>query len=390
MSAAASSDRGRALIVGGGIGGLATAHALLSHGIDAVVFERADDIDKIQLGGGFHMWANASRALQRLGLYDQVQAIGAPLDVVEYRTSRGRLLATWPVDELAREHGVVDVGVSRQDLQTLLVEAVGAERLRLGAVCTGFQQDDDGVRVEFADGSREQGSLLVAADGLHSVIRAQIHGQRAPRYAGYTQWQSLIEDHDQLLQSRQEQVLFGPGARAVLHHVGGDRLFWAVVLYGDASGPETRADRDELVARFAGWHGSVEAAIAATAQEQIAQLQIYDREPIASWGVGRVTLLGDAAHPMTTNLSQGVCQVLEDAAMLGRCVQDVEDIELALKAYEQARIARTTTLVNQSSRIARAGAWRRPLTCAVRDRLTALILGGPGLKAHRQLAAADL
>jgi 2-polyprenyl-6-methoxyphenol hydroxylase-like FAD-dependent oxidoreductase len=379
----------RALIVGGGIGGLATAYALVSQGIDALVFEQADDVRKIQLGGGFHIWTNAARALQRLGLYDQVQAIGAPLDVTEYRTHSGRLLATWPVGEIAHENGLVDVGVSRQDLQALLVEAVGPDRIRLGARCTGFEQDDAGVRLTLADGGEERGSLLIAADGLRSTIRAQLHGEHAPRYAGYTQWQSLVSDAGCPLPPRDERVLFGPGSRAILHRVGGDRLFWAVVLYGPQDGPVSQAGRGTLLERFAGWQEPLVAAIAATPPEDIARLQIYDRAPLSSWGVGRVTLLGDAAHPMTTNLSQGACQVLEDAAALARCLRGADDTVAALRSYEQLRIRRTTPLVRQSARIARVGALRNPLLCALRNRATAFTLGGPGLKAQRRFVAVE-
>jgi 2-polyprenyl-6-methoxyphenol hydroxylase-like FAD-dependent oxidoreductase len=385
-----SESRERALIVGGGIGGLATAHALLNQGMEVRVFEQASDVRKIQLGGGFHIWTNAARALQRLGLYEQVQAIGAPLDITEYRTEHGKLLAGWPVGEIARENGVVDVGVSRQDLQALLVEAVGADRMQLGARASSFEQDGEEVRLRLSDGREERGSLLIAADGLRSAMRAQIHGEQEPHYAGYTQWQSLIPGAGYSLPPRDEHVLFGGGARAILHRVGGERLFWAAVIYGEEGGPVAQAGKDALLRRFAGWQEPLTQAIAATPEEQIARLQIYDRKPISSWGVGRVTLLGDAAHPMTTNLSQGACQTLEDAAVLARCLREQQSVQSALRAYEQARIKRTTPVVKQSARVARTGALRRPLAVALRDRMTAITLGGPVLKAHRRFVAAEL
>ncbi len=381
----------RALIVGGGIGGLATAYGLLAQGRDVTVFEQAGDVRKIQLGGGFHIWTNAARALQQFGLYERVQAIGAPLEATEYLTAKGKPLAMWPVAEIARENGVVDVGVSRQDLQALLVEAVGVDRIRLGARCTGFEQNGEGVRLRLADGGDEQGSVLVGADGLRSTVRAQLHGEHEPHYVGYTQWQSLIPDDEAYaLPQGAERVLFGAGSRAVLHHVGGERLFWAAVLYGKPNGPEAQAGKEALLERFADWQEPLTAAIAATPQEQIARLQIYDRKPLAQWGEGRVTLLGDAAHPMTTNLSQGANQTLEDAAVLTRCLGEATDSESALRAYEEARIKRTTAVVKQSALLARTGALKRPLAVAARERMTALTLGGPALKAHRRFVAAEL
>lgn len=380
----------RVLIVGGGIGGLASAYGLMRQGKDVVVFEQASDVRKIQLGGGFHIWTNAARALQQLGLYDRVQAIGAPLNATDYLTAKGKPLASWPVAEISRENGVIDVGVSRQDLQALLVEAVGVDHIRLGARCTGFAQDKEGVRLSLADGSEEQGSLLIGADGLRSTVRAQIHGEQEPHYVGYTQWQSLIPDEGYALPPGAERVLFGAGSRAVLHHVGGERLFWAAVLYGAPDGPEAKAGKEALLKRFAGWQEPLTTAIVATPQEQIARLQIYDRKPLSQWGTGRVTLLGDAAHPMTTNLSQGANQTLEDAAVLTRCLRKGADSEPALRAYEQARIKRTTPVVKQSALLARTGALKRPLAVAARNRMTALTLSGPALKAHRRFVAAEL
>ncbi len=384
-------SQGRALIVGGGIGGLATAHSLGRLGIESVVFERADAIRKIQIGGGFHMWTNAVRALARLGLYDQVQAIGAPLARTQYRSWKGRPISTWPVAEIAEANEVTDVGVSRQDLQALLVEAVGLERIRLGSTVAGFDQDGDEVTLTLADGSIERGSLLIGADGLRSSIRAQIHGDGPPRYAGYTQWQSLIPDPDhEFLEAGDERVLFGRGARAVLHHVGGGRLFWAAVIYGDERGPEAAAGRELLLERFRDFEEPLAAAIAATPPERIARLQIYDRRPIEDWGRGRVTLLGDAAHPMTTNLSQGACQVLEDAAVLARCLTEEDGVESSLRRYERVRAPRTARLVKQSRRAADMGAWRRAPVCAVRDRIFSVALSGPALKDHRRFVAEPL
>ena len=156
----------RVILIGGGIGGLAAAIALRRSGIEAVVFERETDVLKIQVGGGIHLWTNAMRALQELGLADRIADIGVPIERTEFRTRGGRLLATWPVGEIAHEFGLQDFGISRAELQQLLVESQGDGVVRTGLICTGFEQDASGVTARFSDGSEERGSALVGADGL--------------------------------------------------------------------------------------------------------------------------------------------------------------------------------------------------------------------------------
>jgi 2-polyprenyl-6-methoxyphenol hydroxylase-like FAD-dependent oxidoreductase len=143
--------------------------------------------------------------------------------------------------------------------------------------------------------------------------------------------------------------------------------------------------------QFRGWLDPLEAAITATPEDDIRGFDIYDRPPVAAWGEGRVTLLGDAAHPLTTNLSQGGCLAIEDGVVLARCLGDADshDAATALRAYESARIARTTRIVKRSWRIAGLGRWKHPAALALRDRLMSVVLRGPALKDHRRFAASD-
>jgi 2-polyprenyl-6-methoxyphenol hydroxylase-like FAD-dependent oxidoreductase len=378
----------RAIIVGGGIGGLSAAVALRRAGIEAAVFEQQTELRRTQVGGGIHMWTNAMRALRELGLDQRVRELGAVVERTEYRTSRGALLATWPLDAIGREHGLQDVGITRGELQEVLVEAQDEASVHSGAQCVAFEQDRTGVTVRFSDGREERGDMLVGADGLRSTVRAQLHGEQPLRYARYAQVQSLADRGPDLLPRGTERILFGRGNRAVLHHVGSSRLFWAAAVYvpeGYLAGVEAR--REFLLERFRGWERPIEEAIESTAESMIVGFDIYDRPPLERWGDGRVTLLGDAAHPMTTNLSQGGCQALEDSVVLARLVRDADDLPAALRAYESARRPRTAALVKRSHRIARAGGLRNPIAAAVRDRIFGFGLGGPALKEHRRFVA---
>jgi 2-polyprenyl-6-methoxyphenol hydroxylase-like FAD-dependent oxidoreductase len=383
---AMSASSGRVLIVGAGIGGLSAAIALQRAGIEATVYERASDLRRVQLGGGLHMWPNAMRALAQLGVTEQVWASGTPLERTEYRTWRGKLLGAWPVGEVGRALGYPDVGLSRADLhQGVLAGAVDAGALRLGKECTGFSQDGEGVTVRFADGSEERGELLIGADGIRSAIRAQLLGPAPPRYAGYTQWQAITDFRHQSITPGLERVYFGPGLRVVVHHVGGERLFWAGVTYNPETGRQGGDERKAmLLRRFGTWHAPIPEMLAATDEDAITWMDVYDRPPVARWGEGRVTLLGDAAHPMTTNLSQGGCLAIEDAAVLANCLGREGPVPAALRRYEARRIPRTRTFATRSHRIAMIGGAKNPLLCLARDFVFGRIFDGPALRQHRQ------
>src|SRR5207253_1618353 len=147
----------RALVIGGGIGGLAAAIALRVVGIEAMLFEQQDDVRKIRVGGGIHMWANAMQALRYLGVADRVRAAGAPILRTEFSNWKGDPLTIWRLDEVAAEHGTQDVGIGRGLLQQVLIDAQRDGVMRVGMRCTGFVQEADGVTARFADGSEERG-----------------------------------------------------------------------------------------------------------------------------------------------------------------------------------------------------------------------------------------
>jgi 2-polyprenyl-6-methoxyphenol hydroxylase-like FAD-dependent oxidoreductase len=382
----------RVLVVGAGIGGLTAFVALRAAGVDVTVFEQAEQAGATRVGGGFHIWPNGVKALRELGLDGTAHRLGARIERTEYYSWRGRKLAQWPVGDIARSLDAFDVGIGRADLIGMLSDAAGTENVQTGAKLVGFEDDGRGVTARFADGREERGDALIGADGLRSVVRAKLLGPAEPDFVGYVQWQTLIDDAGGLLPNGVERVTFGPGSRTVIHHVGDGRLFWACVIYGAATNggrPDGRKAR--LQAQFNRWPEPIPTAIAATPEEQIVGLPVFDRKPVSSWGRARVTLLGDAAHPMTTNTSQGGNQAIEDGVLLGRMLGAVDgDPSAALRAYEQRRIARTTPLVNNSRFISNLNAWRDPFRVWLRDNLYAVALPRKALTDQRKAVGAPL
>lgn len=359
----------KGLIIGGGVAGLTAAIALRRMGIEAEVFERADELRKVSVGGGLHIWPNAIKALRQVDLGDRVEGIGAAVEHSHFRTWRGDLIADLPVGESSRKVGAVTVGVSRGELHAMLAEVVGSDAIRLGSNCVGFTQDSSGVVARFSDGREERGDFLVGADGLRSVVRSQLLGADEPRYSGYTSWLALVELAGDEAPADVLTVMFGRGARFIYYHVGGGRFGWIANKNTPPGGTDSAGAKAAVLDIYADWAEPVATLVSRTDEARIVRMDLSDRPPTKRWGEGRVTLLGDAAHPMTPNIAQGACQGIEDAVVLMKTLSTEPDVITALRAYEERRKGRTATLTKRSRMVGAIGQWESPILCAIRDRI---------------------
>jgi 2-polyprenyl-6-methoxyphenol hydroxylase-like FAD-dependent oxidoreductase len=273
---------------------------------------------------------------------------------------------------LARRVGEVSVVVHRADLLAILHQHLPPGCVTLGQRCVRIEQDADGVTAHFDDGSAARGDLLIGCDGIRSVVRAQLVGAGAPVYAGYSACRAVLPFDSARVTAGE---YWGAGARFGIAPLSGGRVYWFATRNTQADQHQTpEALRTLLRATFRDWCSPIPEIIATTDPASIIQNDVADRPPLARWSVGRATLLGDAAHPMTPNLGQGACQALEDAVVLARCLDDATDLAAALRTYEQRRIPRTSQLVRQSRRIGQVGQWQHPVACALRDALMRHIL----------------
>lgn len=393
--AADSAQKGiRALVIGGGLGGLTAAIALRRAGVDAVVHEAAKSLQQIQVGVGMVIWTNGIRALQRIGLGDRVSAVGTALDFLDLTTTNGRLLAHWPVGDVGRTAGGPSIALSRADLHRALAQELPADKLRLGAQCTGFTQDETGVTVRFADGAQERGDVLIGADGVRSRIRSELGlaGPDFPPYAGYTIWHSII-DFDSGQQSVKPGtfwLVFGCGSRFGFYRIDAKRVYWSGIGYVPAGGQDAADGRKrEVLRRFAGWHAPIEAMIQATDEKAIHKVDIFGGKMLPSWGAGRVALLGDAAHPMTTNLGQGACMAIEDGLALGDAVGTGADRAAELRAYEARRLPRVAAMLQLAQRLNSSASLESAFRCWMRNQMIRLMFGrGLGREYEQQLIRA--
>lgn len=336
----------RLAISGAGVTGLSVALAARRAGLEAAVYERAPALRAE--GGALLLWSNALHALRWLGLDRAVVEAGCVIERTEFRAWSGEVLWTLPVDAFAAHHGAPTVVIRRGRLLQLLAGSVGEDVIRTGRAVVGFRQLGDRVRVALEDGTHDEAAGLVGADGLRSAVRAQLVGLEPLRSARQTAWVGVAPWEDARLPPGLTVATVGRGLRFWAAGLGGGETYWYATVPDPSSGSPLHA---ETLARLAdlylGCHEPVAELIERTPPEAVTRVPILDRPPLPRWGAGRVTLAGDAAHPMTPDLGQGACQGLEDAVALGVCLAAEPDLERALRTYElrrQRRTARVTDL----------------------------------------------
>ncbi len=364
----------RAVIIGAGIGGLTAAIAHKQSGWDVSVHERAWELREV--GAGITLWANAVKVLRKLGVGIAIESISSILRQSEVRTWKGKLLLRTDFVSITEKVKAPSIGIHRADLQAKLAEALGREHITLGATCVAYTQDEKGVTALFAEGDEVRGQVLIGADGIKSLVRNQLLGNEPPRYAGYTAWRGvgLIECPE--VPIGLTFVAMGRGSQVGMLPIGGGRIYWfatANVPAGEVAGPG--GHKADLLKLFGDWYPPFPAAVEATPDSAILRNDIIDRPPVRKWSDGRVTLLGDAAHPTTPNLGQGACQAIESAYVLAKCLRESEDVRAGLLAYEQARFDRTAYITNESWKVGKLFGYENPVKCWFRDRLMSLMGG---------------
>lgn len=355
-------------VIGGGIGGMAAALALHRRGIAFTLHER--EADFAEAGAGMSLWPNATRVLRSFGILDQVMALGEPVDQFNLRRWDGR----WISEISMRGFATPALCIHRADLHRSLHEALPAARLRAGRRLQSFTQDAGGVTAVFADGSEAAAAGLIGADGIHSAVRAQLHGVTAPAYRGYQIWRGIAPEVPGLVRGHIGET-WGRGRRFGILPMGQGRICWYATRNGPPAPADTSAARKEEVLRlFRDWHDPIPALIAATEPADIMRNSARDRPALRRWGGGCVTLLGDAAHPITPNVGQGACMAIEDAACLARCLEVEPGVAAAFRRYETARRNRTAFVGRQARRIGMIGQWENRWIVAARNVTARVVL----------------
>lgn len=344
------------LIAGAGIGGLAAALALLQKGYDVDVYEQAPVL--LEFGAGVQMAANGTRVLMHLGLTDALAPWVCEAAGKEVRIwNTGQTFKLFDLGEdSVRRFGAPYWFVHRGDLHTALKNAVLAikkDAIHTSSRCAGYSEQNGRVNLHLADGRKAEGDILVGADGVHSILRQQMHDPSSSEFLGIIAWRGLIERR-KLPADLQRMVgtnWVGPGGHVItypihggemLNFVGfGERGDWRLESWNE------KGTREECAKDFPGWNPAIHEMIGLI--DQPYKWALVSRSPLQTWTKGRATLLGDACHPTVPFLAQGAIMALEDAVVLTRCLEKYADPQVALLKYQDARVERTTKIVNGST-----------------------------------------
>jgi salicylate hydroxylase len=369
----------RVAIVGGGIGGLTAARALCRRGIEVAIYEAASELREI--GAGVALHPNAMKVLRSLDLEDDVRSTAGRSEWLLTRNWKtGRVISRTSRQQQVSLFGLAGVTVHRADLLDVLAKSLPSGIVTLGARCVAVEPDGEVAVARFQDGSEIEADVIIGADGIHSAVRSSLFGPDAPRFTGKICYRSVVpvdavaggpppNDNAQWL---------GPHGTIVLYPVRRDELVNVVCHYDDEAYRHeswvTECERSEVLERYHGWHESLLRVF--TAGEVWYKWALYDRDPIQQWTRGRVTVLGDAAHPMLPYLGQGACQAIEDGCVLAAALAARADDPVGgLALYERTRRPRASQVVLTSRQRGvsnhLASPWaalRRDVSIAVRRR----------------------
>lgn len=348
------------MIAGAGIGGLTAAAVLLQRGYRVRVYEQAPTLGEI--GAGIQISANASRVLHALGLEPQLAAAAVTPKAFHYRLySNGDLLHEIPLGEShERRYGAKYYHLHRADLHAVLaakVRELDPDAIVLETAAQRFVEKRDSVTLHFAGGGSASGDVLIGADGIKSVIRAQVLGASNATFTGYVSWRALVPTA-RLPASFMERVCtnwVGPAAHVIVYYLRRGELVNFVGLVEDDTWRDeswtVKAPWERLKAEFAPWHPTVQTLIDAMDKDQCYRWAMYDRAPVSAWSTSHVTLLGDAAHATLPFMAQGAAMAIEDGMILARALEAASSVPAALELYQQSRRERTARVQIGSSEL---------------------------------------
>ncbi|WP_309866089.1 FAD-dependent monooxygenase [Desmospora profundinema] len=355
------------MIIGAGISGLCTAITLQQKGHEVKVFESYPELKPV--GAGLLLGQNALKGLFRLGIGEKILRVGKVNKTVTVLSEKGNVISKLDTDRLDQKFQTDSIAVLRSDLHDVLVRSLKSGTVTVNKKCVGFEQDDRGVSVRFADGKTGRGDVLIAADGIHSIIRKQLLPGLKTRYAGYTCWRGVTSGVPDGFKEELTET-WGPKGRFGIVPLSDRQIYWFAVINAEENSRVFAGYRNrDLLKHFGDYHFPIPQILRMTREEEVIWNDIVDLEPLDRFAFDRIVLIGDAAHATTPNMGQGACQGIEDALVLSRCIDEQSNPVAAFQAFQEQRIKRTRKIVNTSWSIGKMAQIENRWICSLRNAL---------------------
>lgn len=337
----------KVIIIGAGMGGLSAGIALKQIGYEVDIYEQV--VENKPVGAAISVWSNGVKAMNYLGLEKEMAELGGQMDNMAYIDGfTGETMCQFSMAPLIEDVGQRPYPVARAELQSMLMEAFGLDRIHMGMRMVSIDDDGDSVTATFANGETATGDILIGADGAKSLTREYVLGEDLERrYAGYVNWNGLVEIDEKIGPADQWTTYVGDGKRASVMPISNNRFYFFFDVPLPVGLEYDRSTAKEVLGEhFAGWAPGVQALIGAIDPLKTNRVEIFDIDPFHTWVKGRVAILGDAGHNTTPDIGQGGCSAMEDAIVLQWSLRtNTLGIEDALKRYEKGRTERAGDLV---------------------------------------------
>lgn len=353
-----------ATIIGAGIAGLTAALALNRMGIRTLIYEAAPAIHEI--GAGLGLGANAIMAFDRLGIKDEVIALGRILPAFSILDERGKRITYTDSARLSLKYGVDNFTIHRAELHHLLLSKINPRDLVIQKRAIDIEQSGTVSKIFFQDGSIHESDFLIVADGIHSPIRQKLIPGSVPRYAGYTCWRAVIDNSQ--LNLNESSETWGPGKRFGIVPLAKNKTYWYACINAPRESHVFRNFKvNDLQDQFKNFHEPIPSILRETKNEQLFWNDIIDLKPLPRFAFQHTLLIGDAAHATTPNLGQGACQAIEDAVVLAQELKKESNVAAAFKNFEKRRISRVHYITNTSARIGQLAQWENSVAIKLRN-----------------------
>ncbi|HRN94682.1 MAG: FAD-dependent monooxygenase [Chitinophagales bacterium] len=332
----------RFTIIGAGIGGLTAALALKQAGLQPLIYESAPEIKPV--GAGILLASNAMQVFDKLGVRGKIENAGCKVSKIRITDAKLTTISESELEKFEQQFGVYNVAIHRADLQKILAEEIGFQNIQLSKRLLNIESGNT-LKLIFDYGTSVQSDVVIAADGIKSLVRNKVFNTGTLRDSTQRCWRGVCEIE---LPTNYNQVAieaWGKGKRFGFVKISEKKIYWYAVIN------ESLMRKASLGELFQEFHEDVLHIISRTPEDKIFYSEIFDLQPITQWQKGKVCLLGDAAHATTPNMGQGACQAIEDAYTLGKLFQEAKSTEDVFAKYEKLRIKKAHFVVNTSWQI---------------------------------------